>query len=854
MDTPLPQDTPRETTVSIDEEIRTAYLNYSMSVIVGRALPDARDGLKPVQRRVLFAMHEMGVRPGTAYRKSARIVGDVIGKYHPHGDTAVYDTAVRLVQPFTLRYPLIDGQGNFGSVDGDAPAAMRYTEIRLTRLAEEMMGELDEETVDWSPNYDESLEEPRVLPASLPLLLLNGSSGIAVGMATNIPPHNITEVLNALLHLIDNPEATDSDLMTFVTGPDFPTGGVILGRSGIESAYRTGRGSIVMRGVVEVEDSTRSDRQCLVIREIPYLVNKARLIEKIAELVREKKIEHIADIRDESDRDGMRIVVELKREAIPRIIMNQLFLLTPLQSSFGYNAVSIVNGRPETLSLSQTLRVFLSFRKDVVTRRTLFRLRKARERFHILEGLRRAIDLIDEIIALIRRSGSPEEARNGLVSTFAFSELQAQAILDLRLQRLTGLEREKIEAEYREVAALIASLEAILASREALLEVIREETRVLLERFGDGRRTVIVPDEGELTPEALIPDEPYIVTLSYEGYIKRMPDAVLPTQRRGGKGRIGVTLKEDDCLIATLNARAHDTLLFFTDLGKVYRLKTYELPEAQRTARGKHLLSLLSLSPDERVAAILPVRSFEGDNLLLFGTVKGYFKKTRLSEYANIRQGGLIATVLEEGDRLARVLVLHPDRRLLVATRGGMSIRFEADNIRPTGRATRGVRAIRLSPDDSVVSFEEVSDSDLLLVTTEKGFGKRVDTNLFRLQKRGGKGVRIAKVTPETGAVVAILKVTERDDIDVVTDTGRVIRIPSEEIRKVGRGAKGVKLVSLSDSPQETIVCAAINPKREPTPLEAYLEKEPAGKESRVEKEEPDGKTAEGDKDSDIRI
>ncbi len=818
---------PQETTVSIDEEIRTAYLNYSMSVIVGRALPDARDGLKPVQRRVLFAMHEMGVRPGTAYRKSARIVGDVIGKYHPHGDTAVYDTAVRLVQPFTLRYPLIDGQGNFGSVDGDAPAAMRYTEIRLTRLAEEMMGELDEETVDWSPNYDESMEEPRVLPASLPLLLLNGSSGIAVGMATNIPPHNITEVLGALLHLIDNPEATDDDLMEFVTGPDFPTGGVILGRSGIDSAYRTGRGSIVMRGVVDVEDSTRSDRQCLVVREIPYLVNKARLIEKIADLVREKKIEHIADIRDESDRDGMRIVIDLRREAIPRIIMNQLFLLTPLQSSFGYNAVSIVNGRPETLALSQTLRVFLNFRKDVVTRRTLFRLRKARDRFHILEGLRRAIDLIDEIIALIRRSGSPEEARNGLVTSFAFSELQAQAILDLRLQRLTGLEREKIEAEYREVAALIASLEAILSSRENLLEVIRTETRALLERFGDARRTVVVPDEGDLTPEALIPDEPFIVTLSYEGYIKRMPDAILPTQRRGGKGRIGVTLKDDDCLIATLTAQTHDTLLFFTDLGKVYRLKTYELPEAQRTARGKHLLSLLSLSPDERVAAIVPVRSFEGDNLLLFGTIKGYFKKTRLSEYANIRQGGLIATVLEDGDRLARVLVLHPDRRVLVATRRGMSIRFHADSIRPTGRATRGVRSIRLAADDSVVSFEEISDNDFLLVTTEKGFGKRVDTNLFRLQKRGGKGVRIAKVTEETGAVVAILKVTDRDDIDVVTDSGRAIRIPSDQVRMTGRNAKGVRLVNLSDIPGEVIVCAAVNPKREPTPLETLLEKDP---------------------------
>ena len=817
---------PYELTVSIDEEIKTAYLNYSMSVIVGRALPDTRDGLKPVQRRVLYAMHEMGVRPGTPYRKSARIVGDVIGKYHPHGDTAVYDTAVRLVQPFTLRYPLIDGQGNFGSVDGDAPAAMRYTEIRLTRLAEEMMTELDEETVDWAPNYDESLEEPRVLPASLPLLLLNGSSGIAVGMATNIPPHNLTEILKAVLHLIDHPDATTEDLMVFVTGPDFPTGGVILGRSGIESAYRTGRGSIMMRGVVDVEDSTRADRQCLVIREIPYMVNKARLIEKIAELVRDKKLEHISDIRDESDRDGMRIVIDLKREGIPRIIMNQLFLLTPLQTSFGYNAVSIVNGRPETLPLAETLKVFLHFRQDVVTRRTLFRLRKARERFHILEGLRRAIDLIDQIISLIRGSGSPEEARQGLVTSFQFSEIQAQAILDLRLQRLTGLERDKIEAEYREVAALIAKLEAILSSRQNLLEVIRQETKDLLERFGDARKTKIIPDEGELTPEALIPDEPFIVTLSYEGYIKRMPDAILPTQKRGGKGRIGVTLKEDDCLIATLTSHSHDTLLFFTDLGKVYRLKTYELPEAQRTARGKHLLSLLSLSPDERVAAILPVRSFEGENVLLFGTSRGYFKRTRLLEYGNIRQGGLIATVLEEGDRLAKVLIAHQDRRVVVATKNGMSIRFENSEIRMTGRATRGVRAIRLAAEDRVVSFEEVNDSDFLLVTTEKGYGKRVDSNVFRLQKRGGKGVRITKVTPDTGSVVAILKVTDRDDIDVVTDTGRVIRIPSDQVRMTGRMARGVRLVNLSDSPGESIVCAAVNPRRELTPLENYMERE----------------------------
>ncbi len=543
---------PFETVVPIDDEMKTAYLNYSMSVIVGRALPDVRDGLKPVQRRVLFAMQEMGVRSGGPYRKSARIVGDVIGKYHPHGDVAVYDTAVRLVQPFTLRYPLIDGQGNFGSVDGDAPAAMRYTEIRLEALSEEMMAELEEETVEFAPNYDESLQEPRVLPARLPLLLLNGSAGIAVGMATNIPPHNITEIIDGLLALIDNPDLSVDDLLAIVHGPDFPTGGLIMGRSGIESALRTGRGSIVMRGVAEIEESTRADRMAIIIREIPYQVNKARLIERIAELVREGALEGIADIRDESDRDGMRVVIDLKRDANPPVVLNRLYAQTPLQTSFGYNFVALVNQRPMILSLREALVHFLSFRQDVVTRRTLFRLRKARERFHILEGLKRAIDLMDQIIALIRSSASPDAARTGLVEQFAFSEIQARAILDMRLQRLTALERDKIDAEYEEVRLLIRGLEDILGSRSRLMAVIREEFTALRENYGDARRTRIVPEDGEISIESMIPNDPCYITLTYQGYIKRVSHDAYPTQRRGGKGRSGVALKEDDAVIITL--------------------------------------------------------------------------------------------------------------------------------------------------------------------------------------------------------------------------------------------------------------------------------------------------------------
>jgi DNA gyrase subunit A len=809
---------PFETVVSIDEEMKTAYLNYSMSVIVGRALPDVRDGLKPVQRRVLFAMQEMGVRAGGPYRKSGRIVGDVLGKYHPHGDVAIYDTAVRLVQPFTLRYPLIDGQGNFGSVDGDAPAAMRYTEIRLERLAEEMMAELDEETVKFVPNYDESLEEPRVLPARLPLLLLNGAAGIAVGMATNIPPHNITEIIDALLALIENPGLTNDDVMGYVTGPDFPTGGLIMGRSGIESAYRTGRGSIVMRGVADIEESSRSDRMAVVIREIPYQVNKSRLIERIADLVREGALEGISDIRDESDRDGMRIVIDLKRDANAQVVVNRLYAQTPLQTSFGYNFVALVNQRPMVLSLRESLVHFLSFRQDVVTRRTLFRLKKARERFHILEGLKRAIDLMDQIITLIRASASPEAAREGLVGQHGFSDVQARAILEMRLQRLTALEREKIDAEHEELRVLILSLEEILGSRDRLMDVIRGEFTELKAHYGDNRRTRIVPDEGDISIESMIPNVPWYLTTSHQGYIKRMAHDSYPTQKRGGKGRLGMALKEDDAVTSTLTPHAHDTILFFTNIGKVYRLKAYEIPEAQRTARGKPIRGILPLGPEEKVTRLLNVSSFEGPQSLVFVTAKGVIKRSLLSEYGSIRQNGLIAISLDDDDRLAQVLVADPGSEILVATRQGMAILFPIDDpkmgCRMTGRVTRGVRAIRLKAQDAVVDAEIVHPGDFVAIVTDKGFGKRVETQKrFRMQKRGGQGVKITDGSERIGMVVSIVKVLPTDTLTLITVKGQATRIPTDKIRLAGRTAKGVRLMDVRSD--DTIVSATVSRLRE---------------------------------------
>lgn len=804
---------PFETVVSIDTEMKTAYLNYSMSVIVGRALPDVRDGLKPVQRRVLFAMQEMGVRPGGPYRKSARIVGDVIGKYHPHGDVAVYDTAVRLVQPFTLRYPLIDGQGNFGSVDGDAPAAMRYTEIRLEQLSEEMMAELDEETVEFVPNYDESLQEPRVLPARLPLLLLNGSAGIAVGMATNIPPHNITEVIDALLALIDNPDLSVDDLLNIVHGPDFPTGGLIMGRSGIESALRTGRGSIVMRGVADIEESTRADREAIVIREIPYQVNKARLIERIAELVREGALEGIADIRDESDRDGMRVVIDLKRDANPHVVLNRLYSQTPLQTSFGYNFVALVNQRPLVLSVREALTHFLSFRQDVVTRRTLFRLRKARERFHILEGLRRAIDLMDQIITLIRASASPDAARTGLIEQFAFSEIQARAILEMRLQRLTALEREKIEAEHEEVRIMIQGLEEILGSRTKLMSVIREEFTTLREKYGDARRTRIVPDDGEISIESMIPNDPCYITLTYQGYIKRVSHDAYPTQRRGGKGRSGVSLKEDDAVTITLTPTAHETILFFTDIGKVYRVKAHEIPEVLRTARGKPIRGFLPLAPDEKVTKMLNVSSFEGEKSLVFVTANGTIKRTALTHYSSIRQSGIIALTLREGDRLAQVLIGDPDSHVLVATRHGMAILFPISEVTEQGRTATGVRAIRLKPEDRVADAEIVTETDPVAVVTEKGYGKRLDVHKFRHQHRGGMGLKISRAGEKIGSVVSLVKAGDSDDLTVITSKGVTNRVQASELRTMGRGARGVIVMRLGE--EDWIVSAVVSPPRE---------------------------------------
>lgn len=804
---------PFETVVSIDTEMKTAYLNYSMSVIVGRALPDVRDGLKPVQRRVLFAMQEMGVRPGGPYRKSARIVGDVIGKYHPHGDVAVYDTAVRLVQPFTLRYPLIDGQGNFGSVDGDAPAAMRYTEIRLEQLSEEMMAELDEETVEFVPNYDESLQEPRVLPARLPLLLLNGSAGIAVGMATNIPPHNITEVIDALLALIDNPDLSVDDLLNIVHGPDFPTGGLIMGRSGIESALRTGRGSIVMRGVADIEESTRADREAIVIREIPYQVNKARLIERIAELVREGALDGIADIRDESDRDGMRVVVDLKRDANPHVVLNRLYSQTPLQTSFGYNFVALVNQRPLVLSVREALTHFLSFRQDVVTRRTLFRLRKARERFHILEGLRRAIDLMDQIITLIRASASPDAARTGLIEQFAFSEIQARAILEMRLQRLTALEREKIEAEHEEVRIMIQGLEEILGSRAKLMSVIREEFANLREKYGDARRTRIVPDDGEISIESMIPNDPCYITLTYQGYIKRVSHDAYPTQRRGGKGRSGVSLKEDDAVTITLTPTAHETILFFTDIGKVYRVKAHEIPEVLRTARGKPIRGFLPLAPDEKVTKMLNVSSFEGEKSLVFVTANGTIKRTALTHYSSIRQSGIIALTLREGDRLAQVLIGDPDSHVLVATRHGMAILFPISEVTEQGRTATGVRAIRLKPEDRVADAEIVTETDPVAVVTEKGYGKRLDVHKFRHQHRGGMGLKISRAGEKIGSVVSLVKAGDADDLTVITSKGVTNRVQASELRTMGRGARGVIVMRLGE--EDWIVSAVVSPPRE---------------------------------------
>ncbi len=785
---------------AIQDEMRQSYLDYAMSVIVGRALPDVRDGLKPVQRRILFAMHELGNEYGKPYKKSARIVGDVIGKYHPHGDTAVYDALVRMVQEFSLRYPLIDGQGNFGSVDGDSAAAMRYTEVRMAKVAGELLSDLDKETVETIPNYDGSLQEPRVLPSRVPNLLVNGSAGIAVGMATSIPPHNLREVIGALLALIGNPDITVDELMGHVPAPDFPTGGILYGLDGVRDAYRTGRGSVQIRARAFIEKSKKGDRESIVVTEIPYQVNKSRLIERMAELVRGKEIEEISDLRDESDRDGMRVVVELKKDAVAEVVLNNLYKQTQMQTSFGVQLLAIVQNRPRTMNLKELLEEFLAFRKEVVTRRTLFLLRKAEAREHILLGLKIALDHLDAVIKLIRTSKDPKEAREGLVAKFGLSELQAQAILDMRLQRLTGLEREKILQELKEVREEIARLKKILGEEAELLRVIGQEFREIRDAYGDDRRSEIQRETKDLRLEDLIVDEEMVVTVSHTGYIKRNPISLYRTQRRGGRGKVGMGTKEEDFVSMLFIASMHTYVLFFSDQGKVYWLKVHELPEAGRASKGRAIVNLLSLSPGETIASILPVREFMEGRFVMTATALGVIKKTDLMEYSRPRAGGIIAMGLNEGDRLIATALTTGQDEVSLSTRRGMSIRFHEEDARPMGRAAVGVRGIDLEEGDVVVGMEILKPQGTLLSVTEHGYGKRTAVEEYRSQSRGGKGVIALKVTEKTGPVVGVSQVAVTDEVMLVTDGGKIIRLGMGDLRVIGRNTQGVRLIGLAEN------------------------------------------------------
>ncbi len=791
----MDQENLRQTPVNIEDEMRSSYLDYAMSVIVGRALPDARDGLKPVHRRALFAMHEMGNTYSKAYKKSARVVGDVIGKYHPHGDTAVYDTIVRLAQEFSMRYPLVDGQGNFGSIDGDAAAAMRYTEVRMHRISDEMTADLEKDTVDFSPNYDASLTEPDVLPCRFPNLLVNGSSGIAVGMTTNIPPHNISDACAAVKHLVQNPECTLDDLINIVKGPDFPTGGIILGRGGIYSAYRTGRGHIVVRAKTEYEKNRRGDQENIIVTEFPYQVNKARTLERIAELVRDKKIIGISDIRDESDRNGIRVVVELKRDAVPNIILNQLYKHTQLQETFGVIMIALVNRQPKLLNLKEALSHFVEHRRVVITRRTLFELAKAKAREHILEGLKTAVDSIDAVVALIRASANPDEAQNGLMEKFKLSELQSKAILEMRLQRLTGLERKKILDELDEVRAEIGRLVRIRDDEGEKYKIILEETDEISKKFGDERRTMIEESGEELQDEDLIADEDAVVILTQEGYIKRLPPDVYRAQRRGGKGVKSMDVKEEDVVVRVVVASTHSYLLIFTSTGKVYRVKVWEIPQASRVARGKSLVNFLGISQDEQVAGVFAIRDFEepGRHLVL-ATKKGQVKKTALSLFANIHQRGIIAIVLQEGDELSGVGITGGDDCIFIGTANGQAIRFHEKDARPMGRATSGVRGIDLEEGDWVVGIETVKPDSIILMVTENGYGKRTPVSEYRLQSRGGKGVINIIASERNGRVVSLKAVGDNDQIILITRDGQVIRTGVKEISIIGRNTQGVTL------------------------------------------------------------
>ncbi|HEV2852430.1 MAG TPA: DNA gyrase subunit A [Thermoanaerobaculia bacterium] len=794
--------------VGIEEEMKRSYLDYAMSVIIGRALPDVRDGLKPVHRRVLYGMWESGNRSDRPYKKSARIVGDVMGKYHPHGDSAIYDTVVRMAQDFAMRYPLVDGQGNFGSLDGDNPAAMRYTEVRLTKLAEEMIrDDIDKETVDWGPNYDGSETEPLVLPARVPNLLVNGAAGIAVGMATNIPPHNLGEVIDALLMLIENPEVTIKELMTVLPGPDFPTAGFIHGLDGIRSAYTTGRGIIQLRARTEIETHAKSERQSIIVTEIPYQINKARLIERIAELIREKKIEGVSDLRDESDREGIRIVVDIKKDAIPEIILNSLYKMTQMQTTFGIILLAIVDNQPKVMTLKELLYHFLNHRKTVVIRRTRYDLRKAEERAHILEGILKALDHLDEVIATIRASQTPSEARENLVARFALSDVQAQAILDMRLQRLTGLEREKVVEEYKELMVLIERLRAILGSDRLVLEEIKRELSDLKGSYGDKRRTEIIPETHDISIEDMIADEPMVITVTQSGYVKRSPLSLYREQARGGKGRTGMVTKDDDFVEHLYVATAHSYILVFTESGRVHWLKVHAIPETGPAAKGKAIVNLLNLEPSERLATTVAVREFRDDRYLVFATANGTVKKTELSAYANPRVGGIIGINIDEGDRLLAVRETDGRKDILLATSKGFSIRFPESRVRSMGRATYGVKGLELRADDRLVAMEELDPHGQVLTVTERGYGKRTPVEDYRRQGRGGLGIINLKVTPKTGEVVGVKYVTPEEGLMLITQDGMIIRLNVSGVREVGRSAQGVKLMNLD--PEDRIVAVA---------------------------------------------
>lgn len=794
----------RNLPVNIEDEMKKSYVDYAMSVIIGRAIPDVRDGLKPVHRRALFAMTELGNRWNRPYKKSARIVGDIIGKYHPHGDSAAYDTVVRMAQDFSMRYPLVDGQGNFGSIDGDPPAAMRYTEIRMARIAEEMLADLDKETVAFIPNYDETLEEPTVLPAKIPELLLNGSSGIAVGVTTNIPPHNLVEVCDGIIALIGNPELTVEELMQYIQGPDFPTAGFINGREGIVSAYRTGRGIIRIRARALVERNARSDRESIIVTELPYTVNKASLIEKISELVKEKKINGIADLRDESDREGMRVVIDLKRDEMSGVILNQLYKQTSMESTFGIIMLAIDQGQPMVLNLKEILQRFIAFRREVVTKRTRFDLARARERLHILEGLIIALDAIDEVVAAIRASSSPQEALARLVSDFGLTEIQAKAILDMRLQRLTGLERDKIRDEHQHVAALVLELEDILADVQKVMNIIKEELEDIKKRFGDARRTEIVRDSEEIDIEDMIVEENMAVTISHHGYIKRNPVSLYTSQRRGGKGRMAMGTKDDDFVERIFIASSHSYILFFTNQGRVYWLKVYQIPQAGRAAKGKAVVNLINIGKDERITAVLAVMDFVENRYVFMATRRGVVKKTELLAYSNPRSGGIIALTLDEGDELIDVHLTDGERNVFLGTKHGHSIRFKETDVRVMGRTARGVTGIRMATDDLVVGMEILSGGNSILTVSEKGFGKRTDVAEYRLQSRGGKGIINLRTTPRVGPVTRVLQVSDDQDVMLISNAGNIIRLKVEDISLLHRSTQGVKLINLH--PDERLV------------------------------------------------